>query len=138
MTPLSLKLKPSRNLAAALAAAHLAALACVVAALDAWPLGLSAAGIVLSGVATVGETLLAWPGSPVELQLNEDGSGRWTDRRGGVHAAAKVVISFTAAWLVVVGLRGGRFRTRWLVVPADAATREDHRRLRLWSRWRTA
>ncbi len=138
MTPLSLALKPSRCLAAALSAVHLIAFGGIASTLDGWPLGLSLGGVLLSGIGCVGEALLLWPGSPAKVELYEDGSARWTDRRGEGHTAGKVVVTFAAAWVVVIGLRHGRYRTRWLVVPADAASAEDHRRLRLWSRWRPA
>lgn len=136
MTPLSLELKPSWLFAAVLSGAHLAAVGSMAVTLDGLPLGLGMAGVMVSGIGCVGEALLLWPGSPVALDLNEDGSGRWTARHGEVHKADKVVVSYTAAWVVVLGLRHGRYRTRWLVVPADAASRESHRSLRLWSRWR--
>lgn len=138
MTNLRLELKPSRCLAAAMIVAHGAAAAGAAQTLDGWAMMLGLAGVTLSCLGGVGESLGLWPNSPVSVQLNEDSTGRWTDRRGNVRTASSIVVSYAATWLVVIGLRQSRGRIRWIVVPADSVAREDHRKLRLWARWRAA
>ncbi len=138
MTHLLLELKPSRYFAAGLIVAHLAAGGSAAATLDGWALLLSVLGVALSCIACVGESLLLWPTCPINIQLNEDSSGRWTDRRGNVRTASSVAVSHIATWLVILGLHQSRHRTRWIVVPVDAVGGAEHRKLRLWARWHMA
>lgn len=137
MTPLLLELKPSRTLAAVLFGLHVSAGVCAAATLGGGALVISLLGITLSCAGCVGDALRLWPSCPVRIRLDEDTGGRWTDRRGEVRTASSVVVSQVAAWLVILGLRQSRYRTRWVLVPADALSGEDHRKLRRWARWRS-
>ena len=136
MTSLRLELKPSRNLAAVLIAVHLAASACAALALGGLALVFSLLGIALSCVGCVGEALRLWRSCPVSIRLDDDSSGHWTERSGEVRVASSVVVSHVATWLVVLGLRQSRLRTRWVLVVPDAVGSENHRKLRRWARWR--
>lgn len=135
MTPLGFELNPSPSLAAAFVVIHASAAGCAVAVLDGAALGLILVGVVLSAVVCTGEALRLWPASVVRFELNEDGSGRWEDRRGRTHSAARISVSYAGSGLVILGLSRSRFRTRWLVLPRDATRGEGHRKLRLWARW---
>jgi hypothetical protein len=104
--------------------------------LSGMPLILSATGVALSGVWTVGDALLLWPSSVIRFELEDNGSGRWFDRRGREHRINSTRTTWVSADLVVLGMQGSRWRTRWLVLLPDSAAKEAMRRLRAWLRWR--
>ena len=138
MTACSIALRPSWRLAALLAGIHAGALAAAVASVPGWALVLIAVGILVSAAASVADALLALPSSVRELELEEDGSGRWRDRAGLEHPVRSARPSWVSPGLVVLGLQGARRRTRWLVLMGDSAAAEPLRRLRVWLKWRRA
>ncbi|OGA95731.1 MAG: hypothetical protein A3G27_10275 [Betaproteobacteria bacterium RIFCSPLOWO2_12_FULL_66_14] len=132
----SLALKPSLRLAGAAGAVHLLALAAAWTGLSGMPLILTAAGVMLSGLCTVADALLLWPGSVARLELAENGSGRWLDRAGREHRVRAARATWVSAGVVVLGLQMSRWRTRWVVLLPDSAAAEPLRRLRAWLKWR--
>ena len=105
-------------------------------ALDGLPLFLAAAGVTLSGAYTIGQALQLYGRIPAEFRLGEDGSVAWRDRRGGWRDARLGPGVFVSTWLILLPLIDGAGRRTWIIVAADAAGKDDHRRLRVWLRWR--
>jgi len=97
----------------------------------------AAAGALISAIWTTGEALQRWPDSPLEIELRDDGTGAWLDRRGARHETRVSPGGYVSLWLVVVLLTGVNGRRKWVVIPQDAASGEDRRRLRVWLRWRS-
>ncbi len=136
MTSLRLSLRSSRTLVVLLSLLHLAAVVSAGLSLAGWPLALVEAGVCLSALGTLGEALQRWPDSALELELRDDGSAAWRDRRGLWHEGRLTHSSCVSTWLAVIGLALPEARARLLVLLADAATPEDLRHLRQWLRWR--
>ena len=134
--PLSIRLRPSPILAFALIAGHLLGLLALAVSLDGLALALAAAGLVLSAIRTAGDAFQRWADSPVELELREGGRAAWRDRPGRWHQTSIAQGGFVSPWLIIVPLAGSRWRRKWIVLPPDAASHEDRRRLRVWLRWR--
>jgi hypothetical protein len=132
----SVALKPSPTLAAITGAGHALALAAAWSSLAGLPLAFAGAGIVLSGVWTAGDALLQWPGSVLQLELEDNGSGRWVDRAGREHPIQSSRTTWVSAGLVVLGMQTSRWRTRWLILLPDSGGAEALRRLRAWLKWR--
>lgn len=137
MATLRFPLQSSRILAVLLAFLHLFALFSAAVSLEGWPLILVEAGVCLSAVGAIGEALQRWPGSALELELHEDGSAAWRDRRGIWHEGKLCNSSYVSSWLLIVALAVPGAPRRPLVLLADAAAPEDLRKLRVWLRWRT-
>src|SRR6266487_3334693 len=115
---LQIDLRPSLQLAAVLAVAHVLALAV------AW--------------VSLAETLHRSPTAAVSLELHSDGRASWRDRNGTWHEGRLGADHFVSTALVVMGLEQvGRGR-KWVVLMADSASTEELRRLRIWLRWRRA
>ena len=125
-------------LASLLAALHALAAGSAWLGLSGAPLLLTLAGILLSAVWTVGDALLAWTSSIHAMELEENGSGRWTDGQGRAHPVQGTRASWVSAGLVVVGLRTSRWRIRWVVLLPDAAAPGPLRQFRTWLRWRSS
>ena len=128
-------LRPSWTLAAAIALAHLAALAAAVAALPGAAAAVVAAGVALSAIEHLRAALHRAPHAVAGLELTADGrvavagpSGDWLTAR--LRSAAVPV-----PWLAVVTLRDALGQRRAAVVLPDALDREAFRRLRVWLRW---
>jgi toxin CptA len=133
-------LRPSRILLAALAAAHLGALAVVLAMpLEAW----LKSGLVLVAAASMGHALLHFgmlhgPNAVVALKLS--GAGLEAETRAGAWFPATVLgSSFVSPWLTVLHLKleGRRFVLPVVLLP-DSLAADDFRRLRVWLRWGAA
>jgi toxin CptA len=136
LTPCRVALKPSPALAAALLVLHGLAAAAALTSFAGVSLWLILGGLVLSAACSVADALLRLPSSVLWFDLEEAGSGRWKDRAGHEHSILKVIPTWLGAGMVVLGLSGGRWRTRWLVLLPDAADADALRRLRVWLRWR--
>ncbi|HEX5802052.1 MAG TPA: protein YgfX [Azospira sp.] len=129
--PVTLDVKPSRRLRAALVFAHLAAvLALWLSAID-WRLAL--AGSVLLSLAL----LVHWRGlRPWRLRLAADGG---LYRLAANDDAAKMAVlpgAVVTRWLVVARVRDEREgRARALLVLSDSLSPDEFRALRIWLRW---
>ena len=134
--PLSVCLRPSPVLAFLLFTGHLLGFLALTASLDGLALALAMAGAGLSAVRTIGDALQRWSDSPFELELRDGGGGAWRDRRGAWHETSVISGGYVSPWLIIVPLEGSGWRHKWLVLPPDAASPEDRRRLRIWLRWR--
>lgn len=133
---LRIELKPSLRLAGALASAHLLALAGAAAALGGWPLLLVAAGIVLSCAITVAEALQRTARSARALELRAEGPCAWRDGAGRWHEGTLHGQRFIAPGLIVLPLKEGALRRKWIVLLPDSSDGESLRRLRGLLRWR--
>ena len=102
------------------------------------PLALIIVGVLLSTACTIADALLRLPSSVQAFHLEEDGSGHWRDCAGREHRVRGARASWVSAGVVVLGLRTGRWRTRWVVLLPDSAAAESLRRLRVWLKWRPA
>jgi toxin CptA len=136
LTPCRVVLKPSPALAAALLALHGLAAAAALTSFSGVSLWLILAGLATSAACSVADALLRLSSSVLWFDLEEAGSGRWKDRGGQEHSIVKVIPTWLGAGMLVLGLKGGRWRTRWLVLLPDAAEADTLRRLRVWLRWR--
>jgi hypothetical protein len=116
---------------------HLLGLVAIGVSLDGLALGSAATGVLLSAIWTTGEALRRWVDSPLELELRDGGSGAWLDTRGAWHEITVAAGGYVSPWLIVVPLAGTGWRRKWVLIPPDAASRDDRRRLRVWLRWRT-
>lgn len=136
---LSLRLGPSRLLAAVLGGAHL------VAAAALW---LAAVPVVYALVCSVALSVhLVWvvrrdalcidSHALVELDVDDDGSV-FASTRAGVRRDYRVCgSSFVSPLLAVLNLRTeGRRWTHHILIVADSVDAESLRRLRVWLRWR--
>jgi hypothetical protein len=134
--PLSIRLRPSPVLAFALITGHLLGLLALAVSLDGLALMLAAAGVMLSTIRTAGDAFQWWADSPLELDLHEGGRAAWRDRLGHWHETSIASGGYVSPWLIIVPLGGSGWRRKWIVIPTDAASRDDRRRLRVWLRWR--
>ncbi len=138
MATLRFPLQSSRILAVLLALLHLFALFSAAVSLEGWPLILVEAGVCLSALGTIGDALQRWPDSALELELHEDGSAAWRDRRGQWHEGKLRNSNYVSSWLLIVALAVPGAPRRPLVLLPDAGSPEDLRKLRVWLRWRAA
>ena len=113
-----------------------AALACAWISLPAVALPPVAAGIVFAWVWHLAQSLQRAASAVREIEIDATGSTRWRDRAGQWHDAKVLPGSYVSAWLVVVILGTSAGGRRALVLPPDAASGDDLRRLRAWLRWR--
>lgn len=134
--PLSVRLRPSPVLAFLLVIGHLLGLLALAVSLDGIAFVLAAAGLVLSAIRTAGEALQRWADSAIELDLREGGRAAWRDRRGRWYETSLARGGYVSPRLIIVPLAGSGWRRKWIVIPPDAASRDDRRRLRAWLRWR--
>lgn len=137
MAPLSVRIRPSPVLASLLIIGHLLGLVALAVSLDGTALVLAAAGVVLSAFRTAGEAFQRWADSPCELELRDGGGAAWRDRHGRWYQTSVASGGYVSPWLIMVPLAGSGWRRKWIVIPPDAASREDRRRLRVWLRWRS-
>ena len=133
MFPLALVIETQASATAKvlLLTVHLAALAALFLALLPEPAR-------LVGVALLGASLLATWKRPVPVRLRARADGQLEIWR---EAAWKPVQlrpdSVALPWLIVLRWREGG-RSHSLALPADALVGDDHRRLRVWLRWKAA
>ena len=132
---LRIDLRSSRLLSLVLVLAHGLAVYAVWISLSGLPRALAAVAVLASLAATLAHALLRTPGSPVSLELTEDGRLSWRDRRGAWHEGTLGVSHFVSPFLVVVELRPGVRGVKRLVLLADSAPRDELRRLRVRLRW---
>jgi hypothetical protein len=138
LTACSLALKPSWTLAALLSVLHGMALCAAFVALSGFPLALVGFGVLVSCVVSLADALQGLPASVAWLELQEDGTGRWRDKKGREHPVRAARGTWVSPELVILGLVPPRGRTRWLVLLPDSAAGEALRGLRVWLRWRPA
>jgi hypothetical protein len=135
---LQVRLRPSRALAVAIAAAHLAALAAALVALPGAAAGVAAAGVVLSAIAQVRQALHRAPDAVAGLELTADGGAAVAGPAGDWSTARLRSVAVPVPWLAVVTLRDAAGRRRSAIVLPDSLDPEAFRRLRIWLRWRNA
>ena len=133
---LRVDLKPSLLLAGALALAHALALTAAAVSLHGWALVLVAAGVILSGTASIAKALHATRATVQAIELRDDGRAAWLDRAGRWHETRMGEPHFVSSWLVVVTLGADARGSRRVVLPRDGSDRESFRRLLVWLRWR--
>ncbi len=135
---LRISLKPSRQLAATLVAAHAAAAVLVV------PLDVSFAvkaalelAIVLSGCYSVREfAMLRGSRSIIALELDRAGAVNVRSRLGDWGEARLLPTSFVSPALTILNLRlADRRLVRHVVIMRDSMAAEDFRQLRVVLRW---
>jgi len=134
---LRVDLNPSYWLAGALGVVHVLALVCVWLSLSEWPKYLVAIGILLSGLATVAESMLWRRAVAVSLELHSDGSASWKDGYGAWHEAQLGGDYFVSVPLILLSLRQGGLSRKWIVLMPDSARADGLRRLRAWLRLKT-
>jgi hypothetical protein len=115
-----------------LLSAHGLALGAAWIALGGWLLWLVLAAIL----AALAAALASAGRQPAGLELREDGSVSWKDRRGDWHEARVGRNHFVSPVLVVVELAAGNRAPRRVILLADSAEPDGFRRLRVWLRWR--
>jgi toxin CptA len=133
--PITIPLRRSPRLLWVLGLAHLAAVGLL------WPLVIPvaakvplAAAILFSAWRSLGR---AFRPAYAALHLGKDGTLEVDGGSGARLAAAVLPQTTVLPGLVVLLLRLGR-HTVSLALPRDAMAADDHRRLRLWLRWRAA
>ena len=131
-------LRPSRTLAAAIALAHLAALAAAVVALPGGAAAVVAAGVVLSAIGHMRQALHRAPQAVAGLELTADGQAAVAGPSGDWSTARLRSAAVPVPWLAVVTLRDALGRRRSAVILPDALDRHAFRRLRIWLRWGAA
>lgn len=139
----TLALRPgaSRALALLLIAGHTAAALLLWLSFPVWWWS-AAASVVLGASLTLGlrrHALRSSPAAAVGLALAPEGVVD-VQRRDGAHLQGRLLASsFVSPALVILILAVRRWRPPLAVlVPADSVPRDDHRRLRVWLRWRGA
>jgi toxin CptA len=135
---LRVRLRPSRTLAAAIVATHLAALAAAVVALPGAAAVVAAAGVVLSAVVHVRQALHRARHAVAGLELAADGGAAVAGPAGDWSAARLGGVAVPVPWLAVVTMRDAAGRRRSAVVLPDSLEPDAFRRLRIWLRWRAA
>ena len=134
--PITVKLRPSRNLVLLLIAAHLVALLAVtLIELLVWT---KLALLLLIGISFWNCRKFWYGARRINLlTLRDDGVLDYTRMNGETGQASIHPQSTVTPSLTVILLRQeGRLEA--LVLLPDALDREDYRRLRLWLRWRSA
>ncbi len=129
--PVTLSIKPSRRLRAALAFVHLAAAIGLFSLVTAGIAAVLAAGLLLSLWHCVKVA-----SHPLVLTLGDGGGLEWHHPGGTVTKAEALADSTNFGWLVVLRFRVvGETRRRTAIVLADSLPAEDRRRLQIWMRW---
>jgi toxin CptA len=137
-TTLKLSLGPSRGLTWLLSGGHAVAGILLWVALPPW---WSLAGCVVLGtsllIALANHARRSARAAVVEVALAQDGRLE-LQRRDGARVEGRLLPStFVSPLLVILNLSTDRRRLPHAVlVPADAVAPDDHRRLRVWLRWR--
>ena len=137
----SIRLRPSRILAAMLLLAHGGAAAAVIA--SGMPRELQAVLVLLlvanAGLAARRAALLRSPDSVIALEIAPDDALSIQTRRGDRIGCEVLGSSYVASFLVVLNLRGkDDGGTRRAVMLPDSLDPEDFRKLRVWLRWKAA
>jgi len=134
--PISVKLRPSRNLALLLVATHAVALL-VVSSLEllVWiklvllfPMAISA-----------WNCRKYWHGAEqiILLNLRDKGALAYVRMNGATGDASVHRQSTVTPWLTVILLKSGKGLESLVLLP-DALNPDDYRRLRVWLRWQSA
>jgi toxin CptA len=135
---LKLSLGPSRGLTWLLSGGHAAAAVLVWVTLPiGWSLAACAA-LVASLLFALGRHARRSAGAAVvEVALRQDGRVDLRRRDGACLQERLLPSTFVSPMLVILNLAGNRWRPpRAVLVPADSVAADDHRRLRVWLRWR--
>ena len=134
LLPLTIELRPSRQLGVLLLIMHAGALAATVASVLPWAGQLFLAAAIMTS-AWLTMRRLSGPGRVCSLTLRADGLLE-LERTAGLGGEARVLAQSTvAAWLVALLLRCEGAREALTILP-DALDPDDFRALRLWLRWR--
>jgi toxin CptA len=131
LTPLPLVIETQASVTAKglLLVVHLAALAALF-------LALLPAPARLAGVTLLGASLWATWKRPVAVRLRAKADGQLEVWRAAAWTPVKLrPDSVALPWLIVLRWREGR-RPHNLILPADALSGDEHRRLRVWLRWK--
>jgi toxin CptA len=127
--PLVIATQASPTLKLLLVAVHLAALSALY-------LALLPAAARLAGVLLLGASLWATWKRLVAVRLRAKADGRLEIWRGAAWKPVQLRSDSVALpWLIVLRWREGR-RHHNLALPADALPGDEHRRLRVWLRWK--
>jgi hypothetical protein len=128
--PVTIEIKPSRRLRAALVFVHLAALSGLVTTLGSWWLALAVPLLLVS-------LMHALKGlAPVRLTLRQDGTAALETPDGAAVECEVLPGSTTFNWLMVCRVRlANAAGKRALVVLKDSVPEEGFRRLQVWLRW---
>jgi len=128
-----LRLGASRGLSLVVSGAHAAGtVALVLSGLPLWMGMAGAAGLATSGVVWIRKHgLRLSPGAVVRVVLEGDGTMVLIDRSGRVQYGSLAFGTTVGTAFVVLVVRQRRFATTTLAVTAEAADREEFRRLRM-------
>jgi len=135
---LRLSLGPSSGLTWLLSGGHAGAAILLWVTLPAWWSLAACAALAGSLLLALGRHARRSAGAAVvEVALGQDGRVDLRRRDGGRAEGRLLPSTFVSPLLVIVNLAGDRWRPpRAVVVPADSVAADDHRRLRVWLRWR--
>lgn len=136
---LKIGLRPSRMLAAILAAVHCAAIILVVLVpLPQWLKAAAITALLVSLAFYVWQTaLLRSPHAVVAIEVASDETFSVQTRRGDWLGCEVLGSTYVASFLTVLNLREPEKRTvRHVVVLPDSMDADDFRRLRVWLRWK--
>ena len=133
--PISVKLRPSRNLAVLLAATHAVALL-VVSNLE-FALWIKLALLLLTAI-SAWNCRKYWRSARriVLLNLRDKGALTYLRINGEAGDASIHRQSTVTPWLTVILLQSTTGLESLVLLP-DALNREDYRRLRIWLRWQS-
>lgn len=137
---LRLALRPSPGLTGLLVAGHAGAVALVWLVLPPWwgrALASSALGASLV-IALRRHALRSGGEAIVEVELSADGGVNLRRQDGGLIEGRLLASTFVSSLLVILNFATQPRGRLAVLVPGDALTPEDHRRLRVWLRWRGA
>jgi len=134
--PISVKLRPSRNLALLLVAMHAVALL-VVSSLEllVW---IKLALLLLIAI-SAWNCRKYWHGTQriILLNLRDKGALAYVRLNGATGDAGVHRQSTVTPWLTVILLKSGKGLEVLVLLP-DALNLDDYRRLRVWLRWQSA
>ncbi len=131
-------LRPSRTVVAAVALAHVAALAAAVVGLPPAAAVVVAVGLALSAIQHLRLALHRAAGAVSAVEFGSDGGCAVAGPDGEWREAAVCAGAVPAGWLAVLVVRDSRGTRRPVVVVPDSAEPEGFRQLRIWLRWRPA
>ncbi|MBU1664476.1 MAG: hypothetical protein KKG92_03635 [Gammaproteobacteria bacterium] len=127
--PLVIETQASVTAKGLLIALHLAALAALL-------LASLPTSFQLGGIALLGASLWANWKRPVALRLRGKADGQLEIWRNSVWKPLELrPDSVVLAWLIVLRWRDGK-KSHSLMLPLNALQGDDHRRLRVWLRWK--
>jgi toxin CptA len=135
---LKLSLGPSSTLTWLLSGGHAAGAILAWVTLPMWCSLVVCAGLLASLLFALGRhARRSAAAAVVELALGREGRAELRRRDGGRLQERVLPSTFVSPPLVILNLAGKPWRVpRAVVVPADAVAADDHRRLRVWLRWR--